>query len=351
MDCLYFTDGLIKEQTTFTNLCLLFDKVHTFYIEPDYYLEPLEKRWETEKLKPQYQKMPVEIQIRNITKSHAEHIESFMNSNQYLIDSDVLKPIIATNPPPDWGGLEHLDKILEKDQYGLFQTMWAMEFGLVPRDKENFYVDAPYYSYHRIVSTMVGFQIAVSNGLVPITDDQNLNKICILTLSRNLDRAIIPSEDEIVSILAMKSLSLLVPNLPALKPDDILEVREKLSESLSAFRYELHKLATEYMGSDTDALENVVKDRIQNRLDDLELQLKSFKGRLFRKITNAIAIGAPVILSTYNLSLPLSATFSAVAVLGTKISNSLHEYRSDRNSELTKSDNRWLSFLLEMKKI
>ncbi len=52
MDCFYYTDGIISNKSTLTKLCILFDHVRTFYLSPDYYLEPLEKEWNYDKKRP-----------------------------------------------------------------------------------------------------------------------------------------------------------------------------------------------------------------------------------------------------------------------------------------------------------
>ena len=104
MDCLYFTDGLIKDRHTLTNLCLLFDRVHTFYLLPNYYLAPFEKRWEVEKNKPRFKKSPIEI--KNITKTHLDQISLFLGANSELIENNVLDAILVDQTPEDWEGIE-----------------------------------------------------------------------------------------------------------------------------------------------------------------------------------------------------------------------------------------------------
>jgi hypothetical protein len=104
MECLYYTDGLISDNRTLTKLCLLFDKVSTFYLSPRYFLDPLEKRWESEKDMPFFSKSPCEKIL--LTSQHFLSHKTFIVENKELIDSGILAPIVISETPPDWGGFE-----------------------------------------------------------------------------------------------------------------------------------------------------------------------------------------------------------------------------------------------------
>ena len=108
MDCFYYTDSFIRDTKTLSKMCLLFDKVSTFYLSPDYYLHPLNERWEKDKEDPFFAKSPVEKDL--ISTRYSRDFNEFLIKNKELIDNNVLKPIIINQKPPDWISFKENEK-------------------------------------------------------------------------------------------------------------------------------------------------------------------------------------------------------------------------------------------------
>ena len=348
MECLYYTDGLISDRKTLTKLCLLFDEVSTFYLSPSYFLKPLEKRWYSEKEMPFFSKSPCERDL--LSSRHLLAHQEFINENQELIGAKILKPIIVNQTPPDWESFEINEKKLMKDGSGLAFGLWGQSIGIVP--KEKIYVDSTWFSLYRWQSVAGGLHLALESNKVPISDNDNLSKLAIETVQRFAPTKHLPTIEEISGNVAFHSVSLLIPNFPALEAGEILEVKEKLSDDLSYFRAEIKEIVSQSDEISYDQIESIVLQRVKPRLDDLKLKVKSISGELFRKIAKVFFVGGTATsLLSHFLALPLEAQVAATASFAGKILIDVHESKSKRSEIIQESKNRWLVLLLKMKKL
>ena len=347
MECLFYTDGIISDQRTLTKLCLLFDTVRTFYLSPSYYLKPLEERWLSERNLPFFAKSPCEKDL--ITTLHARNWRSFIENNRELIDSHVLQPIAVDQTPPDWDSFEAYEKKLMRKASGIAFGLWGQSMGLVPNDA--IYVDVPWYSLYRWQSMAGGLYFAIRTGHIPISDNTALSRLAIDTVNRFSDLKHQPTKDEVYSHVAFSAMSMLVPNFPALQPQQILEAREKLSDELRYFRDEMQRISENLDNSAYLDIDSIVTDRIQPRLDDLKLKIKSLNSELFRNIAVTIfaAGGATPVLSCL-LSMPLEGQVATLASFVGKIIIDIHKNKSKRFELHSESSNRGLVFLLDMQK-
>lgn len=348
MKCLYYTDGLISDRRTLTKLCLLFDQVDTFYLSPAYYLVPLEKRWQSEKETPFFSTSPCEDDL--ITSRHLLSYQNFVHANKELIEAEILRPIIVNQPPPDWENFEAYDKKLISDGSGIAFALRGQSIGIVP--KEKLYVDSPWFTVHRWQSIASGLHFAIQNRIIPISDNDNLSKLAIDTVQRFAPTKYLPTLDDISAKVAFHSISLLVPDFPALEAGEILEVKDKLSDDLLCFKEGIGNMVGKSDSISHEELEAVVLQKIKPRFDDLKLKVKSLSGELFRKIAKVFLVGgtATTLLSCF-LSLPLETQLAASASFGGKIMLDVHENISKRNELTQASRNRWLVLLLKMEKL
>ena len=346
--CLYYTDGIISNNTTLTKLCLLFEKVCTFYLSPGYFLEPLEKRWESEKETPFFAKSPCEKSL--ITSEHLIAFKQFTEQNKQLIDSDVLAPIVVNQTPPDWESLEENERRLMRDGGGISFGLWGQSVGIVPAEK--IFVDSPWFSLYRWQSIAGGLHFAMHTGMVPISDNHLLSGLAIDTVTRFAPSKPLPTPDEIAAQVAFQSMSLLLPDFPSLRAEEILEVRERLRAELSAFRAEMKRLVLETDQDSYKDVESIVLERIKPRLDDIKLKIKSLKGELFRRMAGVFFVGgvATTLLSHF-IAMPLSAQMAATVSLAGKVLIDIHEHLAKRE-ELEKSTAvRGLVLLLKLEKL
>jgi len=347
MECLFYTDAIISDQRTLTKLCLLFDTVRTLYLSPAYYLKPLEERWVQEKNLPFFAKSPCEKDL--MSSLYARNWKRFIDDNRELIDSNVLQPIFVEQTPPDWESFETYEKKLMSKAYGIAYGLWGQSVGLVPNDV--IYVDAPWYSLYRWQSIAGGLYFAIRTGHIPISDNTALSHLAIDTVNRFSDLKHQPTKDEIYSHVAFSAMSMLVPNFPALQPNQILEARSKLSDELRYFRYEIQHIADNINEDAYSDITSIVTDKIQPRLDDLKLKIKSLDNELFRNIAGTIfaAGGATPILS-YLLDMPLGGQVATMISFFGKIIIDIHKNQSKRSELRSESSNRGLVFLLDVQK-
>lgn len=347
MECLYYTNGIISNRSTLTKLCLLFDTVKTFHLDPTYYLEPLEERWQVEREAPFFKKSPCEREL--ITKTHSDSYNNFLNENDELIKSNILQPIISNQTPPDWISLEENEKKLMGNYSGIALGLWGQSVDLVPHEK--IYVDAPWFSLYRWQSISAALHFAIQSGQIPISDNSILSGLACETVSKLSDLTYQPSRDEIANQMAFRAMSLLIPDFPALKPDEILEVREELSDELDYFREEMNKISCELDIEEYSDLDRIVIHKVQPRLNDLKLKIKSLDGEIYRKMANVFFVGSSATtLSSYFLNLPLPAQIAATASFAGKILLDIHENQSKRYELKNESVNRGLVFLLDIEK-
>jgi hypothetical protein len=346
MKSIYYTDGLISDRRTLTKLCILFDSVSTFYLAPFYFLDPLQDRWQSEKKLPFFTTSPCEKDL--ITSQHLQAHKQWIIDNRELIDEGVLNPIVVKQTPPDWEGFESEEKELMKNGKGIAYGLWGQSNGIVPRNR--IYIDSPWFSIHRWQSMAGSLYFGIYNKMIPISDNENLSKLAIEAVQRFAPRKYMPTLDDISAKVAFDSISLLIPNFPALETGEILEVRDKISDDLVYFRNEIKNMINEIDEISYEKIDSIVLQRIKPQFDNLKLKINS--GELFRKIAGAFFVGGTATtLLTHFLSLPLEAQIAASASFAGKILLDVHENISRRSNLRKESKNRWLVLLLKMEKL
>lgn len=345
MECLYYTDSIISNKKTLAQLCFLFDKVRIFYLLPGYFLSPLEKRWETEKDTPFFSKSPCEKQL--FTRIHFEKHKEFIEENRELVNADILQPILVQQTPPDWESFESNEKKLMKNGAGLAFGIWGQSMGIVPDDK--IYVDAPWFSLYRLQSISGALHFAITSGQTPISDNPILSGLAINAVTNFSGLDYQPTKKEIVNNIAFKSLSLLVPSLPLLHPQEILYLRDELSDELGYFRIEVDRLSNSISEIDYQKIENLIKTNIQPRLEDLKLKIASLKGETFRKIARTFMVGGSAIpILSHFINLPTEGQIVAITSFIGKIFIDIHEHNSKMKEIKNLNNNKGLIFLIKM---
>jgi len=345
MECLYYTDSIVSNRKTLAQLCFLFDKIRIFYLLPNYFLSPLEERWETEKNTPFFSKAPCEKRL--LTRLHFEKHREFIEENRELVNADILQPILVQQTPPDWEGFESNETKLMKKGAGLAFGIWGQSLGIIPNNK--IYVDAPWFSLYRLQSISGALHFAITSKQTPISDNPTLSRLAIHAVANFSGLNYQPTKKEIADNIAFRSLSLLVPNLPLLHPQEILRLRDELSDELGYFRAEVDRLAHSISEIDYQEIENLIRNRIQPHLDDLKLKIASLKSATFRRIarTFLVAGGATPILSHF-MNLPTEGQVAVIASFVGKIFVDIHEHNSKMKEIKNLSSNQGLIFLIKM---
>ncbi len=345
MECLYYTDSIIFNRKTLAQLCFLFDKVRIFYLLPSYFLSPLEERWETEKDTPFFSKSPCEKQL--FTRIHFEKHKEFIEENRELVNADILQPILVQQTPPDWESFASNEKRLMKNGAGLAFGIWGQSMGIVPDDK--IYVDAPWFSLYRLQSISGALHFAITSGQTPISDNPILSGLAINAVINFSGLDYQPTKKEIANNIAFKSLSLLVPSLPLLHPQEILCLRDELSDELGYFRIEVDRLSHSISEIDYQETENLIKTNIQPRLEDLKLKIASLKGATFRKIARTFMVGGSAIpILSHFINLPPEGQIVAITSFIGKIFIDIHEHNSKMREIRDLNNNKGLILLIKM---
>jgi len=345
MECLYYTDSIISNKRTLAQLCFLFEKVRIFYLLPNYFLSPLEERWETEKDTPFFSKSPCEKRL--FTRIHFEKHKEFIEENRELVHADILQPILVQQTPPDWESFEANERKLMTNGAGLTFGIWGQSIGIVPNDK--IYVDAPWFSLYRLQSISGALHFAVASGQTPISDNPTLSKLAIDAVTNFSGLNYQPTRKDVADNIAFRSLSLLVPGLPLLHPQEILRLRDELSDELGYFRTEVDRLSHGITEIDYEEIENLIRNKIQPRLDDLKLKIASLKSETFRKIAKTFLVGggATPVLSHF-INLPTEGQVAVIASFIGKIFVDMHGHNSKMKEIKNLSRNRGLIFLIKM---
>lgn len=345
MKCLYYTGSTIKNKETLTKLCLLFDKVETFELSSDYYLPIVEERV----IGREISNHPG-IRKEMLTKIKEEEFFKFCEINKELISEGILNPIIWNQKPQDLKeGELYGQKEMDKNMFTFF-FYWGQNAGITPVDKV--YLDQYWYAINRFQSTHAGLYYAIKSGGIPISDNEILSRTGCESLSFSKAIETVPTLEEKASKLALQSLTLALPNFPALNSTEILEVRYKLREELSYFKKDMKSIVKNISDEEYGNLNDIVLEKIQPRLDDLELKIKSINDELFRKISSMFLIGSSATtLISYFYNLPTVGKIAAASTALGKICLNMHEFQSKKYELLNSSNNKGLVFLLKMRKL
>jgi len=347
-DTFYYTEAFISDKRTLSLLSILSDSVYLFYLSPDYFLKPLEERWETEKEQQFFRKATVECKLITPTY-HKRHIE-FIKENRELVNTGVIRPILVRQTPPDWEDFQKFEQKMMEDYSGLKIGLWGMNIGLVPKlvTGDTVYVDAPYYSLYRWQSFSGALYFAIKANVTPISDNPILSSVACETVARFSDLNIEYAPKDLSKLLGFRVLSSLLPNFGELQPEQILEVRDDMHDELMAFRYEMYQIATQSKIEENN-LDEYVNFKVKPRIDDIKLKITSSKKALYRRMgMNILATGTGTTLLTQFLNLPPHVQIAVGIGLVGKMLIDYFGYRASKEEILSKSENAGLTLLLDL---
>ncbi|MFA6598735.1 MAG: hypothetical protein WCS69_13510 [Ignavibacteriaceae bacterium] len=283
-----------------------------------------------------------------ITEHHAKTFLDFLDTNKLLIDNKIFSPIIINKVPADWNSIEESEKQIINESNGLNFDWFSKITGLIPENK--IYYDSAWFSLYRIQSIAASLISAIKSGKIPFSDNPSLSKLGIFSLNKITNTKYTPSVEELSNIIAFKSLSFFFPDFPELRPEEILEVRYKLDQELSAFKHEMGIIIVENQINEYDQLRNLIQNKIQPRIDDIKLKIKSIDQSLFRNISNLVFASSGASILSHYVNLPLEAQITGAAAIVGKIATIIHENISKKNELLSESRNKGYTFLLKANK-
>lgn len=343
MECFYYTNSYIENKKTLSKMCLLFDKVYTYYLIPFYYLNPLNEIWERKR----ESKSSFEKEL--ITESHGKIFLDFLDANKLLVENKILNPIIIEGQPPDWDNFENSERRILYEAQDLNFNWFGGATGLIPKNK--IYYDSTWFSLYRIESIAGALIYALKSGKIPFSDNESLSRLGIFSLNKVTNVSYSPSVEELTSLVAFNSLSFFFPDFPELEPEEILEVRYKLRHELLAFKNEMKIIIVENKINEYDKLDNLVIEKIQPRINDIKLKIKSINQNLFRNIANLIFASSGASILTHYINLPVEAQITGATAIAGKVATIIHESISKKKELLDESRNKGYVFLLGSNKM
>lgn len=343
-DTFYYTDAFISDKRTLSLLSILCDSVHLYYLSPDYFLKPLQERWEVEKTQPFFRKSPCEDTL--ITSiHHQKHIE-FIKENRELVNAGVIHPILVSATPPDWKNFQKFEQKMMDNYSGIKVGVWGTNVRLVPEDK--IYIDTPYFSLYRWQSFSGALYFAIKANITPISDDPVLSSIACDTVTRFSGLNIEYNPKDLSRLLGFKVLSSILPNFGELSPEQILEIRDNMHDQLAAFRYEMHQMVIQSKARQNNLAE-IVELKIKPRVDSIKSEIISSRKVLYRKLArNILATGTGTTLLTQFVALPTHVQIAVGIGLVGKALLDYFEYTASKEETLSKPENRGLALLLDL---
>jgi len=347
-DTFYYTDAFISDKRTLSLLSILSDSVYLYYLSPNYFLKPLEERWNTEKQQPFFQKAPIESTLFTPIY-HTRHLD-FIKENRELVNAGVIRPILIRETPSDWENLQRFEQKMMENHSGLKIGLWGMKLGLLPEDDGKIYVDTPYYSLYRWQSFSGALYFAIKSNITPISDNPILSSIACETVTKFSDINVKYNPKDLSMLLGFKVLSSLLPNFGAIQPEQILEIREDMRDELMSFRYEMNQI-TINTDIDQNNMEKIIDFKIKPRISDIKSKIKSSKKALYRDIiADMLAAGTGTTILVQFANLPKYAQVAFGIGLVGKMLIDYFGYTDSKKEIRTSSENSGLVLLLDLEK-
>jgi len=200
-------------------------------------------------------------------------------------------------------------------------------------------------------------QIVLLNGLDQIESKLNDGYVPIIGQENStygISNKLFKDNKAIASILAMKSIEMLLPSFKDAKPQDILEAREKLKDFLPPFWSSMLKLSVDAKTIIKDSstsieaikeCQNIVDTLVRPALVDLIVKMEKERRNWFYKIISPVSNAVKMVIG--NPSLNQATLIRASLALATDMTS---EYIQNKQKvEDLKSDT-GLTYLLEVHK-
>lgn len=345
----YYTDAFISDRRTLSLLSILSDSVYLYYLSPDYFLKPLEERWDSEKEQPFFKRAPVETAL--ITSIHHQKHLQFITENRELVNAGVIHPILVAATPPDWEDFQQYEQEMMDHYKGIAFGLWGTDVGLIPEAKNMVYVDAPHFALYRWQSLSGALYFAIKANITPISDNPTLSAIaCEAVTSFSPVNPIEYTSKDLSKLLGFKVLSSALPNFGELQAEQILELRDYLCHDLEAFRREMYQAVLKWK-ADPSNLDEIVESNIQPKLDDIKLKIASSRRAFIQKLQRTLlATGTSATLLTQFVTLPIHHQIAVGIGLIAKTLIDYAQFRDHKEEILSDSENKGLVLLLELEK-
>lgn len=360
---IFLDDDIILNDSLLTKACILFDTISVNHINPNIYIRTIYNNFDFEKVQDMFkQNDKIKFEKCFCGSVGQYNFINFININKSLVEEGILIPNVFHKLPvvsskPDEKVLLNLLKGNENRILNLVMNL------NLKHDKSSFCIDEPIYYLLKLICINESFLQAVSNNKILVSEKLSIAKYAALnaktieriTVYDTFDSAIcnfdIRNKDieTAMNNIILDSFNVLVPNFPILEADDILEVRYKLKDELTAYRFLIKDIIAKYANNKEISNEEIIYKEITQKIQDINLKLKSEKGKLFRSIVQyATAIpGAVDLLTGGDIKSIVVSSFGSLV----KIACELNKYLDNKNAILRSSENLPYIFLVKAQKI
>ncbi|BCZ49307.1 hypothetical protein psyc5s11_53740 [Clostridium gelidum] len=360
---IYIDDSIILDDTSLTKACILFDNIMINYINPNLYIHTIYKDFDFDRIKDIKQNG---IKL-NFEKGFYGQVENynfinFINLNKELVEEGILTPRVFNNIPKlsQKSDKEILLELLNDNHEQILNLVEHLE---LKREKNIFCVDEPFLYILKLININSSFLDAIINKKIVISEKRNIINYAV-ECSKDVKKVKVFNSEDFriqdydikdtdinlsIDSLILDTFNILVPNFPSLKPDEILEVRYKLKDELGAYRALIKDLSKQYSNNRELNNSEIIQREFTNKINDINLKLKSEKSKLFRNIvTYATAFPtASGILTGGNLKSIIASCFGSMV----KIACDANEYYDNKRTTMNASTALPYVFLIKARKI
>ena|GEM_PF-5613477 len=360
---IYIDDSIILDDTSLTKACILFDNIMINYINPNLYIHTIYKDFDFDRIK-NIKQNGIKLNFEKGFYGQVENYNfiNFINLNKELVEEGILTPRVFNNIPKlsQKSDKEILLDLLNDNHEQILNLVEHLE---LKREKNIFCVDEPFLYILKLININSSFLDAIINKKIVISEKRNIINYAVECSKDAKKVKVFNSEDfriqdydikdtdinSSIDSLILDTFNILVPNFPSLKPDEILEVRYKLKDELGAYRALIKDLSKQYSNNRELNNSEIIQREFTNKINDINLKLKSEKSKLFRNIvTYATAFPtASGILTGGNLKSIIASCFASMV----KIACDANEYYDNKRTTMNASTALPYVFLIKARKI
>ena len=360
---IYIDDSIILDDISLTKSCILFDNVMVNYINPNLYINTIYKEFDFDRIK-NIEQNGIKLNFEKGFYGQVENYNfiNFINLNRELVKEGILTPNVFHSIPKlsQKSDKEILLGLLNDNNEQILNLVEHLE---LKREKNIFCIDEPFLYILKLININSSFLEAIINKKIVISEKRNIINYAVECSKGTKKVKVFNSEDfkiqdyiikdtdinSSIDSLIVDTFNILVPNFPSLKPDEILEVRYKLKNELCAYRALIKDLSHKYSNNRELNNSEIIQREFANKINDINLKLKSEKSKLFRNIiTYATAFPtASGILSGGNIKSIVASCFGSMV----KIACDVNEYYDSKKATMEASTALPYVFFIKARKI
>jgi hypothetical protein len=331
---IYLSGFYIRNQATVTALSLLFEKVH----------------------------LPNQLElVISFAKTHSINLENKLSKVHFKIENS------DGSQDDPFGGLNDVERLTAQKylyisnafcmhNHELFPTVFTTDMLKKSKPLDVILLKKGQHGEMNTYSVTLSPQLVSLNCLHEIESKLDDGFVPIIGQEKlyNYSSSLLKNNKAIASILAMKSIEMLLPSFKDAEPSDVLEAREKLKDFLPPFWTSMLKLSTDTKKIIKDSsttkeaileCQNIVDTLVRPALVDIITKMEKENHSWFHKIISPVANTVKMFIGNSTLS-PAELVKASLAIATDITADYIH---SKQKIEDLKRES-GLTFLLEVHK-